>query len=310
MNKKWLTILKIAVTCAAFAFIVFRIWKQVEEGASLKITDFRLLPMLAVIALMPINYLLESFKWQRLLARIEQVNLWQSCASVMAGLAASMLTPNRIGDFAGRIMLLKPGNRAAGTMASLVGSCAQMLVIAFFGVVAFAFHTTLPGRLSFFQDNHYSTLILLIIILITLVILFFNISRFSAKIKIERVELLKNFVEAMSLYRPKQLAEVLIITAVRYLVFSFQFYLALQAFSVEMGVLSGMGIIAFIYCFVTIMPSFALAEWGVRGSVALFFLSSVGGSAVAIMSATIAVWLVNIGLPALVGALIMLKNAN
>ena len=100
------------------------------------------------------------------------------------------------------------------------------------------------------------------------------------------------------------------ISAVRYAVFAIQFYLVLWSFGVEMGLLTGLCAIAFIYCFVTIVPTFALAEWGVRGSAALFFLSPFGGSAVAIMSATIAVWLINIGLPALVGALIMLKSTN
>lgn len=310
MNKKWLTIIKIAVACAAFAFIVFRIKEQIEKGAGLRITDFKLLPMLVAVALMPLNYLIESFKWQNLLVNIQRFKVWQAAKSVLAGLAASMVTPNRIGDFAGRIMMLSAGNRAAGTMASFVGSCAQMLVIAAFGVVAFAFNIELPRQLQFFQDNHLLTLITLIIILISAVILFFNISRIAAKIRIKRSDVLKNFVEAMGLYRARHLATVLAISAVRYVVFAIQFYLVIQSFGIDLDLLTGLCAIAFIYCFVTIVPTFALAEWGVRGSAALFFLSPFGGSAVAIMSATIAVWLINIGLPALAGAVVMLKSAN
>lgn len=310
MSKKWLTIIKIVVACAAFAFIVLRIKQQIEKGAGLQITDFRLSPMLTAIALMPVNYLIESFKWQHLLAKIQELKLSLAAKSVLAGLAASMVTPNRIGDFAGRIMLLKAGNRAAGTMASFVGSCAQMLVIAVFGVAAFACNIELPCQLQFFQNNYLETLITLVIILITAVILFFNISKLATKIIIKRSELLKNFVEAMGVYRARQLAEVLAISAVRYVVFAIQFYLVLLSFGVEMEILAGLCAIAFIYCFVTVVPTFALAEWGVRGSAALFFLSPFGGSAVAIMSATIAVWLINIGLPALAGTVVMLKSAD
>lgn len=310
MSKKWLTILKISVACAAFAFIVFRIMEQIEKGVGLRITDFKTLPMIAAVALMPVNYLMESFKWKRLLVKIQDVKLLLAVKSVLAGLAASMVTPNRIGDFAGRIMLLKAGNRTAGTMASVVGSCAQMLVIAAFGVAAFACNIEIPRQLHYFQDNYFVTLITLVIILIVAIILFFNISRMAAKIKIERSQMLKNFVEAMGLYRARQLAAVLVISAVRYAVFAFQFYLVLWSFGVEMELLTGLCAIAFIYCFVTIVPTFALAEWGVRGSAALFFLSPFGGSAVAILSATIAVWLINIGLPALAGAVVMLKSSN
>ena len=310
MSKKWLTILKVSVACAAFAFIVFRIMQQIEKGVELRITDFKMLPMIAAVALMPVNYLMESFKWKHLLVKIQDVKLLFAVKSVLAGLAASMVTPNRIGDFAGRIMLLKAGNRAAGTMASVVGSCAQLLVIAAFGVAAFACNIELPRQLHYFQYNYFATLITLVIILIVAIILFFNISKMAAKIKIERCQMLKNIVEAMGLYSARQLAAVLAISAVRYAVFAIQFYLVLWSFGVEMGLLTGLCAIAFIYCFVTIVPTFALAEWGVRGSAALFFLSPFGGSAVAIMSATIAVWLINIGLPALVGALIMLKSTN
>lgn len=55
----------------------------------------------------------------------------------------------------------------------------------------------------------------------------------------------------------------------------------------------------------TLIPTIALAEIGVRGVTAVHFVGAFGGNAVNILAATYGLWLVNILMPALAGALLM-----
>ena len=305
----WLAALKIVVACLAFSFIAFSVFKYIDAGKQLKISDFKPFTFAIFLILMPINWFFESLKWQKLTENIEKLTIWQSTKSVLRGLAVSMITPNRIGDFAGRVSVLKIGNRTAGAMSSLIGGYAQMLVIAVFAVLAFALKTKLPSQLRWAENNRSQFLIILIILILIAIILFFNLGKFSSKIEFRKCQLLQNFIDGAKLYNSKQLFVIIGLSALRYLVFSFQFYVALIAFGADLELFAGLCTIAIMYGFVTIIPTFALAEWGVRGSVALFLFQPLSCSVVTIMAATIAVWLINVGLPAILGVYaIVLKN--
>jgi len=307
-KRHWPAILKTLVAGAAFFFIAYSIFKQIEAGKDAHIIDFDLITIILVFLLMPVNWLVESIKWKQLTSVIQPLSLWSSLKSVLSGLSVSMMTPNRIGDFAGRILILSPENRAKGAMATLIGSCAQMLAIAAFGVLAFAFDTKLPDSFVFLKENYYTILIILIILLLISIILFFCSGKISAKIRFRRSQVLQDFIDGAKIYNPRQMLSFISISALRYILFSSQFYLALWAFGVELEAADGFCAIAFMYCFVTIIPSFALAEWGIRGSMALLFIQPLGGSAVAITAASIAVWLINVGVPALLGTLAIVRT--
>lgn len=51
-----------------------------------------------------------------------------------------------------------------------------------------------------------------------------------------------------------------------------------------------------------VIPTLALTEIGVRGSVALFFLGLVSTNSIGIVTATFTLWIINLALPALIGS--------
>ncbi|MAJ89900.1 MAG: hypothetical protein CMD08_01295, partial [Flavobacteriales bacterium] len=51
----------------------------------------------------------------------------------------------------------------------------------------------------------------------------------------------------------------------------------------------------------SIIPTIAITEIGVRGSVALFFFGLVSNNVVGILSATFVMWIINLVFPALIG---------
>jgi hypothetical protein len=73
-------------------------------------------------------------------------------------------------------------------------------------------------------------------------------------------------------------------------------------------------VIPVMYLVLAAIPTAALTELGVRGSVAVFLFALVGGSTatsaewtLAIISATTLIWLLNIALPSLAGVLVVFR---
>ena len=88
--------------------------------------------------LMFLNWSLESYKWKYLLNKVEDISFYKAVKGVLSGLAIGFITPNRVGEFAGKIAYLKSENRANGALMSFVGSSAQLLVTIQVGLIAIA----------------------------------------------------------------------------------------------------------------------------------------------------------------------------
>lgn len=307
MKDRYLKILKMAIAFVAFGYIVYAICGQIRKGVSLNLDHFSLMPMLIAVLLVPVNWVAEALKWRCLTVNLQKLSLLQSVRSVLTGLAYSMLTPNRIGDFAGRIMTLDPENRTKGAMSSFVGSLAQVIAIATFGVVAFVLDPQLPDVFQWL-GNHFSfTLVVLVTLLAVFFCLYLFVGEISSRFKFKAWPWLERFVTSASLHTKRQLEDAFLLSCLRYAVFSGQFFLVLMSVGMESSALDLFSAIAFTYCIVTLIPTFALFEWGVRGSVALIFLAPLGGQPAQIVGATVIVWLMNVGIPALAGVLWSVK---
>ena len=293
-------ILRIVVAAASLLFIGWKVRDQLA-GGTVVFDSLAVAPMLAAVALMPLNWLTEAFKWRLLTAHLQTLNIWQSMKSVLAGLAVSLLTPNRVGDFAGRIALLKPENRTAGAMSAFVGGYALMLAIAVLGVVAFALSPALPDFLSVAAEHHALTMIVMVFFVAVLGGFYFAARLLATRFKFSRWPWLERFVGAAGLHTGRQLAVAFGLSVCRSLIFMLQLWLMLAAAGVHLGAAEAFCSIALMYCFVSVVPTFALVEWGVRGSMALLFFA---GQPTQIVTATTVLWIVNVAIPAAVGAFV------
>ena len=269
-----------------------------------------------VFILLIVNYLLESVKWQFFIGKLEKVSLPNAFKAILTGISISMFLPNRVGDYLGRIFILKKANRIKAILATILGSMSQLIATIFFGSlsVLFAFpkYMDMSGQLN---NWVYAGLLLLVIIsLFTIIFAYLNFGVFSAIIK--RISgrgyrKIEKYAEVFSLYHVYDLSYVLIISLLRYLVFSFQFVLLLWIFKVDISYFDAMILIGLVYLGLTIIPTIALTEIGVRGSVSIFVFSyyfqNVGNSnsqlELSVAAASTALWLINLVFPALVGAI-------
>ena len=306
MRKKIGTALRMVVAVLSLAFIGWKVYTQLSDDAPFAYYQPSIIPLLAAAALMPLNWLLETHKWQVLTSNLQSLTIGESLKSVLTGLAVSMLTPNRIGDFAGRIAWLKPENRTAGAMSAFIGGCAQMIAIALLGILAFCLGPVLPDFLEWFGRHSTITAIMLILLGVALCGTYFFISAMAARFRFSRWPWFERFVQAAGQHTKGQLAAALLISICRTAVFIFQLQLMLQSAGINIAATDAFCSIALMYCFVSVIPSFALAEWGVRGSMALLFIAPLGGLPTQIVAATVALWLVNVAVPAIAGVIVIM----
>ena len=83
-----------------------------------------------------LNWGLEARKFQYLVSKIEKISFVNAYRAIFTGLAFALNTINRSGDFVGRILYLKEGNRLRGVALSLVGSMSQIVVTFSIGLIA------------------------------------------------------------------------------------------------------------------------------------------------------------------------------
>jgi hypothetical protein len=62
-----------------------------------------------------------------------------------------------------------------------------------------------------------------------------------------------------------------------------------------------------IFWAMAIVPTIAIAEIGIRGETALFFLAPLSTNHFGIVSSTLLLWLINLIIPALIGCLFVFK---
>lgn len=273
-----------------------------------------------LLAMMLVNWVLEAVKWKILIRPAEKVSLWKSFQAVLSGISVSIFLPNRTGEFLGRVFVLEKANRVEGSIITIIGSISQLLITVSAGMfAAIAFYYQYLHGSSVLHEYLGAGLVLLVPIVVFLLLLFFfNLSALTPALRSVfrgRWERLAGYAAVFSGYGSWELAKVLIMSFLRYMVFSTQFFILLRMFDVPIHYPEAMVLIATIYLLMTVLPTFTMAELGIRGSVSVyvfsyyFVLMGLSGNAFRpeVFAASSALWLINIVGPALLGTIFVFR---
>lgn len=259
--------------------------------------------------LMLLNWGIEVFKWKYLIRKIEKVSLWKSTESLLAGLTLAVFTPNRIGEYGGRILYLERGNRVRGAFAMLVGAFSQMLVTNVLGAIAFYFFA---HRFIELNDAVQIALGLGVTIFCAIFILFyFNVRWLYVILSSFRfLKKFRRFFRVLLMYRKKELLVSVLYSLFRYIVFTTQHFLLIYLFIPSVDYATSILLISVILMVQSIIPTMAmLDDLGVRGATSAYFFGFVVPPADAsfVLASAFGVWIVNIILPAIAGLVFVLK---
>ena len=252
------------------------------------------------ILLMPFNWFLESLKWKNLVNIIQlNYSFINAIIAVLIGVFFGFITPNRIGEFGGRLFNINKSKRIDALNLSFVGGLSQFVVTFFIGFTSFEL-----SSFSIIKFHFIFPVILFIILYI-----YFNIKtiiKFLVSFKFFK-KLAEKYIFTFEITKIT-LLETLLITIVRYCVYVIQYILILYFFGVELEFMFLFKIISIMILIQTILPTFALIDVGIRGNVLLFLLSNQVENQLVIVISVLLVWILNLVIPAVIGYLIFLNQ--
>ena len=128
--------------------------------------------------MMFINWLLEALKWRALILKIENVPIKRSIEAVFSGITVSSFTPNRVGEYAGRVFCIHKADRVQAVLITVLGSMAQLVTTITFGLIGILL---LPNLIPYFDKllsefifSYPIMLFVVILLIVLLVTLFLN----------------------------------------------------------------------------------------------------------------------------------------
>lgn len=326
VKKTWNIIIKIFIVVAAYGFLYYQLFHGRKADPIFRALDMysgstRILWTLVIVALlMLVNWSIESFKWRYLLKKEESVSFLRSFKAVFAGLTVSIFTPNRTGEFLGRVFILRKTNPWRAIFITIVGSYSQLMVTLIIGYISFVIfaHRFLINELYFSEYLFYAIAVFLGVIILLLFLLYLNVRILDPVLKKlinSRWKKLGQYFSVFSRLDTTLLIKVFGLSLIRYFVFSLQFILLLKAFNVPVNVFQGLMLISVMYFIMTAIPAVTLAELGIRGSVTIsifrMFLEETGLFTevvkFGVFSASSGLWLINLALPALIGTIFVFQ---
>lgn len=262
--------------------------------------------LLLVLLLMPLNWFFETQKWLALMRKIESITFYQAFKVVLVGLSFSLFTPNRVGEYGGRVMMVSKGKRLHAVWATIVGISSQWIVLivgGWWGLMGAFYLNFMP-----IEQTLLSALIIIgAIVSIALLFIFFNLKKcvaYSMKFKWTKDWAIKMNASPFSTYSNKELIQALTYSTVRYLIYSFQYLCLLYFFGFDgyfLATFLGILIVYLLQTGIPLPPSTGLLA---RGNIALFILgqlSIAGGASIAILASTFSLWIINVVLPSVIG---------
>jgi hypothetical protein len=252
-----------------------------------------------------LNWTVETIKWRFLVNKLDQITFKRAFAGILFGISFSLFTPNRLGEYGGRVLVLKH-HRIAAIVSTLVGSFSQivtnMSIGGFFCIIYLWKYLQINTYLVF------SVGLLYILLATFLWVSYFNVEIVSVLFKKYSIfKKLAPYVDIVKKYSAKDLRSLLIYSFWRYGIYCMQFFLLLKVFRTGVKFMDGLVLIPNVFFIQGILPTMAIFDVSLRGQVALQIMSEhTTGAMFQVVAASLVLWFVNLIIPACIGGILAL----
>lgn len=314
-NRRFLLVIgKVVVAVLTLYFLYLAIftapdtllsWQGILTAA--RQSDYTFLLVLSAL-LIPANWGLEAWKWQILGQKLEPISYLRAFRAVMVGLTLGFITPNRLGDYAGRVLELKSRERLAGIGAVFIGRFCQLVatvLVGSLGVFYFAGLLLWAG----YPAICLGVFFLLLVLSAALLLLLFNAHAMVAVVAaVKPLRQFTKYVSVMGRYTFREMNKVLLLSLLRYFVFLLQFVLLLVLFDVRLNAVEYVSGVSVAFFLKSVVPSVSLlSDLGVRELSAMYVFGLLGQERLQVLSASLSLWLLNIVVPSTVGLFFVLR---
>ncbi len=259
----------------------------------------------SVILLMPINWMLETLKWQFASKKISKLKFSNALKGILSGVSVSFLFPNRTGDFTGRLLFFPIEKRMKGLIASLMASFSQLVVLLVFGGITVLFF--IPIEILNLEINaSYLTFLISLILIFNLLLYFYSHKIGKLRFKHKKLNRALKFIKVFGLFDHKTKSKLLLFSLLRYLVFCSQFAILLAFFTNSFSLKFLLFAPASFFA-TTVIPSLTFAELGIREWVNYTLSNMMGIDEQAAVLSGLALWFINVLPPSFIGIFFIFK---
>lgn len=306
-NKKLsITLLKAIIVIATWTYVGFKISDFKDSFNAITSVQFSInmiLGLILVMILMIVNWSIEAQKWRYSIRAITAISFTRAFRAILSGTTIGIISPNRAGEPFGRVSQLQAEHRETAVGAGIICSIAQFTATVLAGILALPF---LLIQQNYFSNEYYVFAIAFLGIGIIL-FLYSNVNVVGSLFKyLPFIKKFESFINHFKETKRKTIVVILMYSSFRYIIFIVQFYVVLRVFSIDISFANTCIAVGMVYLITTIIPTTTLAELGVRCSSSVYFIGLYCNKPVLIVVASMALWIINISIPAIAGSILFL----
>ncbi len=260
--------------------------------------------LLITLLLMPANWGIECFKWKMITSTVERVSYGTAVKSIFSGICVGNLAPGRAMEFLAKIFFFKAENRPVITVLHFINGMFQMLITVTAGMIALAFKLSGSSASSLFV---YAVFAFGIFMIAFFCLAIGNIAFIQRKLQFIKWFRTISTEQIIQLQRP-MIAKLALFSAIRYLVFTSQFYIIYHALSPQSDIWQSLAGIAAYFMLTSLIPMISVIEPAIRAAIALFVFNDAADTTANVVLASTWLWVVNVVIPSLIGYGIILKE--
>lgn len=299
MVLKFMVLLYLMYYLYQHFFVNKDFWTSIQLQLATGLETRKLPCLIFAVVLLPVNWLLEVYKWHLLQYSTLQLSFYQSWKNVMKGVSFGLIMPQQLGDALGKMEHSTSNDRWDIGILSLFGGFVQSFMALMGGVVGVAFLFENELGIAVVSIMTMGMVVVMACIFYSVEILQFLQSKFlfkfltSLNFKLTKIILLK----------------VVVLSLLRYLVFVSQFVLVLQLFANSFDKMKVVSAVMLTYFGKTFIPALnVFGDLGIRECAALWSFSYTSIAASTVFLCSMLVWMLNIVLPMLIGGYYLLET--
>lgn len=258
--------------------------------------------------LMLVNWNLEAYKWRIMVNKYHAINQLNSLKAIFMGLSIGILTPNRVGEFAGRLLMVPKDKNFLSIKANIYNGLAQNIATYIFGL----------GIILFFIDWIDSNMIvgshvliaIIAILVMMMFIVFFNLDNILNKLHWLPKPSIFNSWDDMKIYHFSLSTknQVLLLSVLRFFVYVLQYLLLLQYFGNVQASTTIFALIILLFTIQSLVPLPPMVGVLAKGELSLLIFTQIGVNEITILAATLFIWIINLAIPSLIGIVLIMKT--
>ncbi|WP_340064965.1 hypothetical protein [Ascidiimonas aurantiaca] len=253
--------------------------------------SFSTLCVLGVFTL--VNWALECHKWQILASVITPVSFTEAVRQSLIAFTASLLTPNRIGEFGIKPLFFTKDAFKKGVLLTIIHHFSQFTATLLFGFLGFLWLK--PMVILLFPSLNIPGLFEVVLPVILILIWLLPVNKLIRLKQEEVTKVRVPYYKSMAL------------SGIRYLIFTHQFLFLISLTHTAFNYLELIAVISGFYLLISALPVIAFMDVVIKGGVAVWWFGFFGVNKTDILLIITVMWVFNFVFPAIAGSLLLRK---